>query len=110
MTSPTAIPAPISAEESYMLNTFKKYDYTLDVQTFVPQATQFLLYRLTKLVEDENPMVSLKAIEAMGRTHAVGLFSSRVEVSFSDETDAQLRARLEQILAKNAINIADFII
>lgn len=96
--------AVMNQEERFVKDKLAQFDYELDTG-WTDKATQFLLHKLMQMCENPDPLVSLRGIEHLGKTAYCSLFTSRVQVNFSSESDAELRQRLESILAKTTIDI-----
>jgi hypothetical protein len=101
-----ALKAPSGSPEHYMTTKLKDFNCQL-LENLIPQATNYLLFNLMKRVDSDDPMESLKAIETLGKTSCVGLFSERVQVSYANKSDAELKQELS-ILA-DRLGISKFV-
>lgn len=91
--------APATSEpEAHISNTLNKFNYCID--DLVPQATQFLLYKIFCMCESADPMTSLKGLELMGKTAYCGLFRDKVEVSYSHKSSEELEQELQALTTK----------
>ena len=94
-----ALKAPATSEpEKHISNTLNKFDYS--IEDLVPQATQFLIYKLFCMCENDDAMTSLKGIELMGKTAYCGLFRDKVEVSYSHKSSEELQQELHLLAVK----------
>ena len=98
--------APSGSPEHYMTTKLKDFNCQL-LENLIPQATNYLLFNLMKRVDSDDPMESLKAIETLGKTSCVGLFSERVQVNYANKSDAELKQELS-ILA-DRLGISKFV-
>jgi hypothetical protein len=87
-----------SSPEKHISNTLNRFNYSID--DLVPQATQFLIYKLFCMCESADPMTSLKGIELMGKTAYCGLFKDKVEVSYSHKSSEELQQELHLLAVK----------
>ena len=87
-----------NSPEVHISKTLNKFDYSID--DLVPQATQFLIYKLFCMCESVDPMTSLKGIELLGKTAYCGLFRDKVEVSYSHKSSEELQQELHLLAVK----------
>ena len=92
--------------EEYMTTKLKDFNCNL-LENLKPQATNYLLYKLMKKVDSDDPMESLKAIETLGKTVIVDLFKERVEISYATKSTEELQEELS-ILA-HRLGISKFV-
>ena len=75
----------------------KKFDYNL------PNATnkmrQYLIFKMFELAENEDPKLSIKALEMLGKVTEIGLFSTKIEISTTDKPTKELESELSSLLA-----------
>ena len=74
----------------------KRFDYNL------PNATnkmrQYLIFKMFELAENEDPRLSIKALEMLGKVTEIGLFSTKIEVSTNDKPTKELEGELSSLL------------
>jgi hypothetical protein len=87
-----------NSPEHHISSTLAKFNYSID--DLVPQATQFLIYKLFVMCESDDAMTSLKGIELMGKTAYCGLFKDKVEVSYSHKSSEELQQELHLLAVK----------
>ena len=74
----------------------KRFDYNL------PNATnkmrQYLIFKMFELAENDDPKLSIKALEMLGKVTEIGLFSTKIEVSTIDKSTKDLEGELSSLL------------
>lgn len=92
---------PATVQHLYMM--LNEYDHQV-----VQEAVQLRRYITNKLIEDTNlpdPRHRLRALELLGKTSDVGLFSDKTEITVKnvsqEELESQIRAKLFKILGNN---------
>ena len=92
---------PATVQHLYMM--LNEYDHQV-----VQEAVQLRRYITNKLIEDTNlpdPRHRLRALELLGKTSDVGLFSDKTEITVKnvsqEELETQIRAKLFKILGNN---------
>jgi hypothetical protein len=91
-----ALNAPAAVKE--LVGMLTAYDWA-----FVEQAQELRGYVVAKLVEESanpKPQVRLKALELLGKVTEVGLFTERVEVKRTGESDKELDDRIREKLQR----------
>lgn len=74
----------------------KKFDYNLPNSS--NQMRQYLVYKLFDWAENEDPKVSLKAVEMLGKVSEIGLFTTKLEVSTSEKPTEELESELTKLM------------
>ena len=74
----------------------KKFDYNLPNSS--NQMRQYLVYKLFDWAENEDPKVSLKAVEMLGKVSEIGLFTTKLEVSTSERPTEELESELTKLM------------
>jgi hypothetical protein len=74
----------------------KKFDYNLPNSS--NQMRQYLVYKLFDWAENEDPKVSLKAVEMLGKVSEIGLFNTKIEIATSEMPTQELESELNKIL------------
>jgi hypothetical protein len=94
-----AVEAPATdSPEKHINSVLAGFNYSID--DLVPQATQFLIYKLFCMCESADPMTSLKGLELMGKTAYCGLFRDKIEVSYSHKSSEELQQELQALTTK----------
>lgn len=75
----------------------KKFDYNLSNST--NKMRQYLIFKLFELAENEDPKLSIKALEMLGKVTEIGLFSTKIEISTNDKPTKELESELSTLLA-----------
>ena len=75
----------------------KKFDYNLNNST--NKMRQYLIFKLFELAENEDPKLSIKALEMLGKVTEIGLFSTKIEISTNDKPTKDLESELSTLLA-----------
>jgi hypothetical protein len=75
----------------------KKFDYNLNNST--NKMRQYLIFKLFELAENEDPKLSIKALEMLGKVTEIGLFSTKIEISTNDKPTKELESELSTLLA-----------
>ncbi len=102
-TNVLALPAlSVKDPVAYIQRVMNPFDY--NSEHLVQQMRNFLIFKMIELAESDDPAVSLKGMELLGRTNFVSLFKDKVEVSFSTKTTEELEQELREMVAKLAIN------
>jgi hypothetical protein len=103
-TNVLALPA-VRDPAAYIQRVMNPFDY--NNEHLLQQMRNFLIFKMIELAESDDPAVSLKGMELLGRTNFVSLFKDKVEVSFSTKTTEELEQELRGIVAKMAIDSTD---
>lgn len=74
----------------------KKFDYNLPNSS--NQMRQYLVYKLFDWAENEDPKVSLKAVEMLGKVSEIGLFTTKLEVSTAEKPTEELESELTKLM------------
>ena len=94
-----AVEAPATGSPKKHINTvLAGFNYSID--DLVPQATQFLLYKLFCMCESADPLTSLKGLELMGKTAYCGLFRDKFEVSYANKSTEELQQELQSLAVR----------
>jgi hypothetical protein len=75
-------------------------EYDRDLLNSVTRLRSYVTNKLLIETTDEDPKVRLKALELLGKTAGVGLFSDRLEVNVTHRTIDQIDNELENLLEK----------
>ena len=95
---PTAPLAPTTSGAAKALERLlKRFDYNLTNST--NKMRQYVMFKLFELAENDDPRLSIKAIEMLGKVSEIGLFSTKIEVSSADKPTAELESELSTLLA-----------
>lgn len=95
--SPTAPIKPTTPGAALMLNKLlSKHDYTLTDP--VAKMRNYVMYKFFELAEDEDPKVSMRALENLAKTADIGLFAERVEINIHQKTTVDLESELSLLL------------
>lgn len=94
---PDAPPTPTTSGAAKALEKLlKKFDYNLTNST--NKMRQYVLFKLFELAENDDPKLSIKAVEMLGKVSEIGLFSTKIEVSTNDKPTADLESELNKLL------------
>jgi hypothetical protein len=95
--SPTAPIKPTTPGAALMLNKMlAKHDYTLTDP--VAKMRNYVMYKFFELAEDQDPKVSMRALENLAKTADIGLFAERVEINIHQKTTVDLESELSTLL------------
>lgn len=98
-TNVLALPAvSVKDPAAYIQRVMNPFDY--NNEHLLQQMRNFLIFKMIELAESDDPAVSLKGMELLGRTNFVSLFKDKVEVSFSAKSDAELKQELRTLTVK----------
>ena len=75
-------------------------EYDRDLLNSATRLRSYVTNKLLIETTDEDPKVRLKALELLGKTAGVGLFSERLEVNVTHRTIDQIDNELENLLEK----------
>jgi hypothetical protein len=75
-------------------------EYDRDLLNSATRLRSYVTNKLLIETTDEDPKVRLKALELLGKTAGVGLFSDRLEVNVTHRTIDQIDNELENLLEK----------
>ena len=75
-------------------------EYDRDLLNSATRLRSYVTNKLLIETVDEDPQVRLKALELLGKTSGVGLFSDRLEVNVTHRTIDQIDNELETLLEK----------
>ena len=75
-------------------------EYDRDLLNSATRLRSYVTNKLLIETVDEDPKVRLKALELLGKTSGVGLFSDRLEVNVTHRTIDQIDNELETLLEK----------
>jgi hypothetical protein len=75
-------------------------EYDRDLLNSATRLRSYVTNKLLIETTDEDPKVRLKALELLGKTTGVGLFSDRLEVNVTHRTIDQIDNELENLLEK----------
>jgi succinate dehydrogenase flavin-adding protein (antitoxin of CptAB toxin-antitoxin module) len=75
-------------------------EYDRDLLNSAVRLRSYVTNKLLIETTDEDPKVRLKALELLGKTAGVGLFSERLEVNITHRTIDQIDNELDQMLEK----------
>ena len=75
-------------------------EYDRDLLNSATRLRSYVTNKLLIETTDEDPKVRLKALELLGKTAGVGLFSDRLEVNVTHRTIDQIDNELETLLEK----------
>jgi hypothetical protein len=75
-------------------------EYDRDLLNSASRLRSYVTNKLLIETTDEDPKVRLKALELLGKTAGVGLFSDRLEVNVTHRTIDQIDNELENLLEK----------
>jgi hypothetical protein len=75
-------------------------EYDRDLLNSATRLRSYVTNKLLIETTDEDPKVRLKALELLGKTSGVGLFSDRLEVNVTHRTIDQIDNELETLLEK----------
>jgi succinate dehydrogenase flavin-adding protein (antitoxin of CptAB toxin-antitoxin module) len=75
-------------------------EYDRDLLNSAVRLRSYVTNKLLIETTDEDPKVRLKALELLGKTAGVGLFSERLEVNVTHRTIDQIDNELDQMLEK----------
>lgn len=75
----------------------KRFDYNLSNST--NKMRQYLIFKMFELAENEDPKLSIKALEMLGKVTEIGLFSTKIEISTTDKPTKELESELSSLLA-----------
>ena len=99
---PDAPSAPTTSGAAKALEKLlKKFDYNLTNST--NKMRQYVLFKLFELAENDDPRLSIKAVEMLGKVTEIGLFSTKIEVSTTDKPTDVLESELSTLLAAYSI-------
>jgi hypothetical protein len=98
-------PVTLTTLSSYTNETIRYLDRLLTTydQEIVDSAVRIRHYvtnRLLAETDDPSPAIRLRALELLGKTKDVGLFTDRIEMSVSNKSDSELEAALKQKLER----------
>ena len=88
---PTTLGAAIVLEKM-----LAKHDYVLADPS--NKMRNYVVFKLFEHAENEDPKVSLKALEYLAKSSEVGLFSDKIEVNINQKTTVELESELSTLL------------
>lgn len=109
--APDAPSAPSTPATAMLLNKMlTKFDY--DMGDPKAKMRNYVMFKFFELAENDDPKVSMRALENLAKTSDVGLFSERVEVSISSKDTDTLEKDVGRLVAgilnrKNKPVVAD---
>ena len=59
---------------------------------------QYLIFKMFELAENDDPRLSIKALEMLGKVTEIGLFSTKIEMSTVDKSTKDLEGELASLL------------
>lgn len=74
-----------------------KYDYALNDP--VNKMRNYVMYKFFEHAENEDPKVSLKALEYLAKSSEVGLFTDRIEVNIHEKPTEDLKTELTSLIS-----------
>jgi hypothetical protein len=86
----------------------KKFDYNLPNSS--NQMRQYLVYKLFDWAENEDPKVSLKAVEMLGKVSEIGLFTTKLEVSTSERPTEELESDLTKLMKTMGLDAIESVV
>ena len=94
---PTAPPEPTTPGSKKALEALlKRFDYTMPEST--NKMRQYLIFKLFELAENDDPKLSIKALEMLGKVSEIGLFSTKIEIATTDKPTRELETDLASLL------------
>ena len=95
--SPLAPEKPTTLGAARMLDKMlAKHDYSL-VNPH-QKMRNYVMYKFFELAENEDPKISLKALENLAKVSDIGLFTEKLEVSINQKTTVELESELGKLL------------
>jgi hypothetical protein len=71
---------------------------------------QYLVYKLFDWAENEDPKVSLKAVEMLGKVSEIGLFTTKLEVSTSERPTEELESDLTKLMKTMGLDAIESVV
>ena len=95
--APNAPSKPTTLGAAIVLNKMlAKHDYVIpDPAT---KMRNYVVFKLFEHAENDDPKVSLKALEYLAKSSEVGLFSDKIEVNINQKTSIELETELSSLL------------
>ena len=88
---PTTLGAAIVLEKM-----LAKHDYVLAEPS--NKMRNYVVFKLFEHAENEDPKVSLKALEYLAKSSEVGLFSDKIELNINQKSTIELESELSSLL------------
>lgn len=80
-------------------------DYGQQVVQEAAQVRHMVVNRLIQETDNPDPRIRIKALELLGKTSDVGLFTEKQEITVTHRTSSELRDRLRQKLEKLMVDV-----
>lgn len=74
-----------------------KYDYALNDP--MHKMRNYVMYKFFEHAENEDPKISLKALEYLAKSSEVGLFTDRVEINIHEKPTEELKSELTSLIS-----------
>lgn len=103
--APTAPEKPRTLGTAVVLEKMlAKHDYVLPDPS--NKMRNYVVFKLFEHAENDDPKISLKALEYLAKSSEVGLFSDKIEVNINQKTTIELESELTSLI-KNISNRTD---
>ena len=95
--SPLAPAAPSTLGAKRMLESLlAKHDYQM--QAPFQKMRNYVIYKFFELAENDDPNISLKALNSLGKVSDIGLFTDKLEISVTQKSTLELEDELSTLL------------